>query len=358
MVDLVETVDLVGVVGMVEKVDLEEKVENDISTKDPKTYKVVADRIAEWLVLHYGERFNLDTICRQCNIMESKSRNYASIELSKRVKKLLLEKEVETGIYTSVNTKVKSIDWINASENDTINLCWPSGRKDGTIFGFAPYAVTSPGDVVVIAGGSNFGKTTFALNFLWDNMDSYNCTLMGNEYSPAKFKRRIANMTWANPLNAEGKPKFELIERRERWQDIIRPDNINIIDWINLGDNFYQIGKIIESIQSKLHNGIAVIVLQKADGKELGLGGSFSEHLASLYFTINYQRLTVVKCKEFTGGFNPNKHVYGFDIVDSGTKFHNIREVQKCSYCAGKGNVFNKGICDFCSGTGWVDKHD
>ena len=37
----------------------------------------------------------------------------------------------------------------------------------------------------------------------------------------------------------------------------LEPDNINIIDWTQLGDNFYRIGMIIDGIQSKLRNGIA-----------------------------------------------------------------------------------------------------
>lgn len=345
-VDKLENIETLGVL---------ETLENASIKENARTYKEVSKRIDNWLVLHTGESFDLDMICRQCSITESTTRNYATIILARKVKQGNLAKLART--YTIVSTLIRTIDWVNASELETFNICWPSGRNDGSHFGFDGHVVLSPGDVVVVAGGSNFGKTTFALNLLWDNMDSYPCTLMGNEYAPAKFKRRVANMTWANPLTEDGKPKFELIERRERWQDIIRPDNLNIIDWINLGDNFYQIGKIIEGIQTPLRNGVAVVVLQKSEGKELGMGGGFSEHLASLYLSIDYQRLTVVKCKEFNGGFNPNKHTYAFNIVDAGTKFDRIREVIKCKTCYGTGK-YKSGECETCEGIGWMDKSE
>ncbi len=350
--DMLEKLDLLEMQEPLDSLEKLERLEGARTARaDQITYETVSKRIRSWLALHSGESFDLEKLCRQCSITEAKSRNYAAIELSRKVKQGKLEKSSST--YTIVSTLVKYIDWNNSSDAEVLNITWPSGREDGSIFDWSCHAVTSPSDIIVIAGGSNFGKTAFVLNFLWDNMDSYPCTLMGNEYAPGKFKRRVHNMTWANPLKEDGTPKFELIKRLDRWQDIIRPDNINIIDWINLSDNFYQIGKIIETIQAKLRNGIAVIVLQKSEGKTLGLGGGFSEHLASLYLLIDYKRLTVKKCKEFNGT-NPNGKVYGFNIIDSGTKFDNIREVEKCKRCFATGKV-KDGECSNCSGTGWVN---
>jgi len=97
----------------------------------------------------------------------------------------------------------------------------------------------------------------------------------------------------------DDKPKFEAIRRYENHQDIILPDALNIIDWLNLGDRFWEVGKIIEGIQSKLTTGLCVIVLQKSEGKSLGRGGDFSRDLASVYFSIDKDMLTVIKAKTF-----------------------------------------------------------
>ncbi len=327
----------------------------DSSDENDKSYnasrgKIIWKLVDGWLLEHQGERFDLDTICRQLDVKNRADRHHVVKKLSYEVSQKKLEKSDKT--YRYINKTYVSIDWLNASSAPPLNIRWPYGIDDDTSFGFDGHVLISPGDVIVIAGVSNTGKTNFCLNLLWENMDAYPCTLMGNEYEAGKFKRRVAKMNWRNPIGDDGKPKFELIERYENWQDIIRPNNINIIDWINLGDAFYQIGKIIEGIKSKLQDGIAVIVVQKADGKALGMGGGFSQHLASLYLAIDFGRLTVVKAKEWYE-VDPNGKMYGFKIND-GAKFSNIREVAKCRACGGSGRT-NRGECQECESRGYVE---
>lgn len=318
-------------------------------------YKKVTALVQEWIEIHRNEKFDLDQICRDLDIRERDNRKNVAIALNRLVDQEKLDKvsNYSKSLYRYITSECKYIDWVNAPEGDILNISWPYGIEDDSRFGFDGRVKISPTDVIVLAGTSNMGKTAFCLNLLWENMDEYPCTLMGNEYSASKFKRRVSRMAWKDPVNENGGAKFELIERRENWKDIIRPDNINIIDWINLKDNFYQIGKIIEDIQSKLHSGIAVISIQKDEHKTRGLGGGFSEHLASLYLTMDYERLTIVKAKEWKD-WNPNNKMYGFRIVDGGTKFHNIRQIDKCSKCWGSGRS-KGGACENCNGTGYID---
>jgi hypothetical protein len=177
---------------------------------------------------------------------------------------------------------------------------------------------------------------------------------MGNEYTPVKFKRRISRMTWNDPI-IDGKPKFELIKRLENWADIVEPDKITIIDWISLPANeLYNIGHVIQGIQSKLGNGVGLIVLQKDEASNLGRGRAFSEELASLYLTIDKGRMNVRKAKEWFQ-HDPNREVYGFDITNGGVEFRNIRPLAKCHNCKGAGQV--KGNeCFTCHGTGYIEK--
>ncbi len=313
--------------------------------------KIIWGLVDQWLPQHQGERFNLDTICRQLDMKQRDDRHHVVKKLSYEVEHEKLEKTDR--LYRYVNKAFVSIDWVNASPAPPLVLKWPYGIEDGTHFGFDGKVVISPGDIIVVAGVSNMGKTAWCLNLLWNNMDAYPCTLMGNEYEAGKFKRRVSRMTWADPMCDDGAPKFELIERYENWKDIIRPNNINIIDWITMSDNFYGIGSIIEGIRSKLKNGIAVISLQKSDSKSLGLGGGFSLQMASLYLAIDFERLTVVKAKEWYEG-NPNGKMYGFQIENSGTRFTNIREVKKCYKCGGTGK-FRFEECSICMGKGALD---
>lgn len=317
-------------------------------------YKKVTALVHDWLEVHSDEKFDLDLICRDLEIRNRENRKSVAVALNRCVAQGKLEKvsNYSKALYRYINNTCKYIDWVNAPEGDILNLSWPYGIEDDSRFGFDGRVKISPADLIVLAGVSNMGKSAWCHNFLWENMDDYPCTLMGNEYSASKFKRRVSRMTWKNPVNDNGEAKFELIERHEGWKDIIRPDNINIIDWINLKGNFYEIGKILEEIQEKLRGGIAVISIQKDAHKERGLGGGFSEHLASLYITMDYERLTIIKAKEWKE-WNPNGKMYGFKIVDGGTKFHDIKQIQKCGKCWGSGHG-KGGDCENCNGTGYT----
>ena len=326
-------------------------VKNEAKLEDI-TYKKVSAHIDKWLEIHKGETFELDLVCRQLQIIERENRHYVAQKLSYEVQVGKLEKL--NRIYRYINKDKDTIDWQNSDINKTLNINFPKGR-DGTKFGFDGYVCISPGDIIVIAGVSNMGKTTFAQNFLWENMDNYSCVLMGNEYTPVKFKRRISRMAWNNPLGEDGKPKFELIRRLENWADIVEPDKITIIDWIALPANeLYNIGHVIQRIQSKVGNGIALIVLQKDEASPLGRGRAFSEELSSLYLTIDKKRMTVRKAKEWFG-HDPNREVYGFDITGGGTEFRNIRPLVKCFSCKGSGRI-RGNECFTCQGTGYIEK--
>ena len=195
-------------------------------------------------------RVSLDTICRQLDISNRDDRHHVVKKLSYEVSRETLEKSDR--LYLYINKTFKCIDWVHAPSSPPLNVTFPYGIDDKTHFGFEN-AVISAGDIIVIAELSNMGKTTWALNFLWENMDNYSCTLMGNEYTAGKFRRRVARMDWHNPLTSAGNPKFELIERRSDWKSVIRPNNINIIDGSILTTTFIKSGRL--SKESRANSG-------------------------------------------------------------------------------------------------------
>jgi hypothetical protein len=100
--------------------------------------------------------------------------------------------------------------------------------------------------------------------------------------------------------------------------------------------------------------GIVVVVLQKDPTSKYGRGKSWSLDFADFGITLDYNRLTILKCKP--NGTMDNK-MWGFDIVKYGSRFSNIREIMKCNKCNGYGKSFGKA-CQTCNGTGYRDKED
>jgi hypothetical protein len=258
-------------------------------------------------------------------------------------------------VYRAVDKTVKKIDWASANATDYLDIRWPYGIEDESRFGFDGRVIIPNGSVAVLAGFSNAGKSCFSLNFIYENMDIHDCVLMVNEYSPSQFRRRVDRMKWKSPFLDDGTPKFEMIERHENWQDVIKPDAVTVIDWVAMPTNFYEIRTIVENIQGKLGKGMALVILQKSSQKEYGEGGEFGSHKATLYMTMDKNILRVIKNKE--GDSNFDGKIYGFEVVDYGSHFHRIRELKVCPKCHGW-SVKRKTKCETCLSTGYVEKED
>jgi len=315
-------------------------------------------QIEEWLALEETE-FYIDRFREKHQISPETSNLYVTFNRLCSEKKL---RALGRGLYR----KVKHIDpvkWMEADEEVYFDLAFPTGHEDFSGFGFDDLISVSPGDLGIISGVSNAGKSALALSFLGENVDKHGCVLMGNEYTTLdarpspKFKRRMMNMKWVNWINGDGQPKFDLLPVRENFEDYIVPGKVNIIDWINLTDQFYRIGGILEEIKAAVGDGIAIVVLQKEENSELGRGKGFTRDLADFYFSIDpfgdwQGRLTVGKVKA------PKKRVTGrmwaFRMVDSGANLHDIRELVKCPKCWGKGWK-NNVPCDTCGKMGYID---
>jgi len=251
--------------------------------------------------------------------------------LSKVNKEPELE-QISKSSYRIIDDKIREIPWWDAKAGDKLNIRYPYGVEDATEFGFEESIILYPGDMICLAGEGNRGKTAFALNFLFNNMNKFKeSILFTSEFNPPKFRDRISHFTWVNLMDENGKPKFKVAKQEENFQDVIIPDALNIIDWINLTDEPWKISDIMDKIQNKLGNGLALVVLQKRSYKTYAVGGEASKDYASAYFTISYDKeqqsniLFVEKVKT-PGEKNPNFKKFSFKIVNQGSMFHDIRE--------------------------------
>ncbi len=321
---------------------------------EERLYKMASKAVVDWMELHAGETFDLDTICRHLEIHDAAKRKLVSIVLAYQVKHEKLEKLGRLYKVLSFNNN-NTIDWINADDSEIFPLIWPASHDDPSSF-LWDNIVVSPGDLIVLGGETNKGKTQFIFNLVWDNMDAFPVTLMGNaEYTASKFKRRTKNMTWANPLKEDGTPKFELIRVTEDWKYYLRPDNLCLIDWISLEGDFYRIGKLLEAMKSKMRKGVLVVSLQKGEGKTQAVGGHFTEDPADIYITLQQGHLTLKKVKEpRPGTLNLNGTIWAYELY-GGTEFRDIRQVLKCGPCFGSGHR-GSGNCEKCNGKGFIDK--
>jgi len=310
--------------------------------------KLTTAQLEKWLG-NEEEEFGIEQFRRKYNIDADCDLLYKAFE---RWVKAGILKRLRRGWYHKV-TPIEPIKWWNGTEGKVIDLVWPYGVDDNSSFGFDENIEICSGDIIVIAGLKNMGKTTMAYNFLVNNLDKFpQCRLMVNEYKPYQFRKRIGRLNWVDIWNGDGTPKFELLPVYERHEDYILPNALNIIDWIHIRENLWEIASKVEDIQKPLRDGIAIIFTQKSHGKPFGVGGDWGSFFASVYMTIDNERLTVMYVKS-SKSYIQNK-TYGFRIIGGGSKFHDIREVKTCPTCKGHKYIFDKE-CTNCRGLGYVE---
>ena len=209
------------------------------------------------------------------------------------------------GCFRLVENEEVEIDWKNASE-DYLDIKWP--------FGIERWFKTAPKNIIIVAGEPDAGKTAFTLNFAalnnWSSLPIY---YFSSEMGDTELKGRL--LPFVKPTWKQFRMK--VIERSSNFADVIRPDAINIIDFLEIHDEFYKVGLYIKEIFDKLNKGIAVIALQKNPGKDQGLGGMRSIEKARLAINMERGGRTIIeKAKNWATMNNPRGLAITYKLVE------------------------------------------
>jgi len=339
------------------------------------------DKVREFLEPRQGRVIDINSIRKELKI-DPDSKAWESLHTI--IFRLVEEKKLKPsgkkdGVYrVIVQVEPVRVFIPGRERRPPFDLIFPKDFTTGMEMDFVDNVVIREGDLILISGMSNFGKTTLCLNFCGENIDK-KPVLMGNEYTvlvsdktkdnpmptkeryePApRFMTRLDAMDWVKWVDENGNEKFTLLPVRSDYAEHIIKDRINIIDWINIetGEH-YMIGSILEGIKKQLGRGIAIIAIQKAEGANAGRGGQFTKDFADLELLVDKfgesdVLLTIGKVKEYNKNVIGNH--YAYSIVGKGVKIHNFREVKKCPSCNSSG--YKHGVeCEICFGKKYVDR--
>jgi hypothetical protein len=115
---------------------------------------------------------------------------------------------------------------------------------------------------------------------------------------------------------------FNAYSRSDKFHDVIVPSAFNIVDFMEIFDNFYEIGERIAAIHDKLTTGICIVCVQMNHGADTGRGGSFGLEKPRLYLTLDEGVMTIRKAKNWRNPvLNPNRLKLNYKIVGGGSKF-------------------------------------
>jgi hypothetical protein len=268
--------------------------EAEIKFKSASSRQNVRDRnlaaeIRDWVLTTNGV-FLTTNAYNELHLTTREERKNVAVILKRMKDDGIIEKAGNrNGEWRLVDQSCSPMDWINAS-CEYLPLWMPLNL--GEICG------VQPGNILVFAGAKDSGKTAWLLNMAKENRHDYKIHYFNSEMGPAEFKLRaskfddVAVAQWRD---------VNVYERSENFQDVIKPGagNLNIIDFLEVVDEFWKVAATLQKIHQKLDGALCVVALQKNTGMDLGRGGAFSLEKARLYVSLDYQKAKIISCKNF-----------------------------------------------------------
>ncbi len=229
--------------------------------------KNIAKRIRAYLEVTDGN-VEVTKCYKDLGLVTTGNKKAALVAIGRLVKEGILAK-IKPGLYRVTESDAVTIRLSTArSAGDEIPMRYP--------FGLERYFVTYPKTVVLISGEPDSGKTAILLNVARDNMHLAPIYYWTSEMGGPELYSRVENFDDFDEKLWDENVKFA--ERSGEFEDVVKlyPDAIHIIDNLELHDNFYLVGGMIDAIWRSLGKGVAIVGLHKDKGKDYAQGGMAS----------------------------------------------------------------------------------
>jgi hypothetical protein len=220
----------------------------------------------------------------------------------------------QNGLFRRVEKDCEPEAWLDA-EVRAVDLWLP--------FGLHEMIQIPPGSIILVAGAQDGGKSALLMNIARYNMHNWKTHYFSSELNRAAFKSRASKFPDFTPSEWKG---LKFYQRSANFHDVIKtgPKDLNLIDYLEIHDNFYQVSGMMAKIHHKLGDGIAVVALQKDPNAINGRGGSFTQEKPVLSISLDYGKATIAKFKGQFQGENPRGKQILFKLING----CQIREVQ------------------------------
>lgn len=202
-----------------------------------------------------------------------------------------------------------------------------------------------PGNIIIVAGSPNAGKSAYVSNLVHSVFNNTTAGEPAGNYAQSAAARmaeticpgqklechffsseagedEMSSRLQLHPGGIDAFKDVQFWERDADFADVVRPNALNIIDFMEVYDDFYKIGAWINDVHRVLDKGIAVIVLQKKRGRDVGKGGDVTMEKPRLYISLENNMPHGGVCKILKAKFpnpgvgNPNGLEIDYKLVD------------------------------------------
>lgn len=218
------------------------------------------------------------------------------------------------GLYQLIDGEAPEENWQRADKR-VVLLKFPFALED--------FIRILPKSLIVVAGSPSAGKTAFLYNIVDLNMYDFDIHLFNSEMGLMQIQERFDAI---NPDISNPAP-FHIRHREDNFADVIEPNAINLIDYLDMDSEVYMIGAELKRILYKLNDGVAIVAIQKPLGRELGYGAGYSLKSSSVYLSMDRGKLKIVKARERANNkIDPINKTWSFRLDNRGARFLNIEQ--------------------------------
>lgn len=296
---------------------VEDKIKSALKRSESKIFNIAAE-VKEYALSTNGH-FLSTNVHNDLHLSTREDKKAASMALSRLCEgegRILERVGNKNGCFQLIPQEAQAVNWID-DDSTPIRVHYP--------FGIDLLVKTMEKNIIVVAGSTDAGKSAFALNFVVQNMDKHkgNIHYFSSEMGSSEMKQRALLFGYSLEY---WRDKFNFYEIGGDFHNQIKPDGINIIDYLDVTDEFYKVGDYIKKVWAKLNRGICMIALQKNPGLDYGLGGMRSAEKARIYIAMEGGVLKIVKAKNRQNpAIDPNGKKKNYELV-AGCKFTNVSE--------------------------------
>lgn len=259
-------------------------------TETPKERNIAAE-VREYTGTNTGS-FSTRQLYADLGIFDHKDKATARKALERLCGTVIEPDGEHTGCYRIISDQLQEMDLENVCI-ESLDLWMP--------FDLHNIASVMPGNLIVVAGSPDAGKSAFLLNIIKRNVDRWQCHYFNSEMGPEELRKRL-DLFGDFPRKHRN---FHAYERSCDFADVIRTGKytLNLIDYLELSDEFYKVSKLMSDIHRGLNGAVAIVAIQTKTGTDMPLGGQRALEKARLAISLKAgskaepNTATILKCK-------------------------------------------------------------
>lgn len=270
--------------------------------------------------------FSVTSCYMALQVVTKEDKGAVRIAINRLLKQGVIEKYGDRdGEYRRIETEFELIEFDKDDPEETpylINLP----------FGLSDLVEISEGNIILVGGEFNSGKTTFMLNVLFRNKDRLPIRYLSSEMNKSEFKKRFRGFGLPMECWVQNE-RCIYLKRSSDFASALDPDALNIIDYLEFKDSDYTRGaEIMTGIHDKLKKGVALVAVQKKEGVRLPRSSDMVLEKPRLGITLTKEKgeletgiAEIIKAKNVKIGKCDGKRLR-YEIINFGSHFRVLNE--------------------------------